>query len=119
MATPASGLPSPLVAPRHDDTGRWLDVVRDKKVGRQRLLRIDPIRLEVRNPFGRQERVVDQELPREAPRRFAEDAVRGLRQNLGSARAAHYLLAAEQVLDRRGRDGGARPQRVDGDALRS
>src|SRR5712692_10526579 len=103
MATLSPGLPSPLVAPRHDDTGRRLRVIRDEEVGGQRLPRVDPIGFEVSNSFGRQERVVDQELPREAPRRFAENAARGLRQNLWTARAAHDLLAAEQVLDRRGR----------------
>ena len=47
--------------------------------------------------------------------RLLEDAPGGVGEDLGLARHAHDRVAAEQVLDRGGGDGGARPQRVDRD----
>ena len=44
-------------------------------------------------------------------------AVGRVGQDFGLARHPHHGVAAEQVLDRGGGDGGARPQRVDRDAL--
>ena len=57
-------------------------------------------------------------LPREVLR-LLEDRVGRVGQDLRRARHAHQRVAAEEVLDRRGGDGGARPQRVDGDPCRA
>ena len=75
--------PSPLVARRYDDAGGRFDMIRDEEVRRQRPLRGDPVGLEVGDAFGRQERIVDQELPRKLLAGLAKMAVRGVRQNVG------------------------------------
>ena len=49
---------------------------------------------------------------------LSQNGVRGIAHDLGRAAGAHHGVAAEQIADRGGGDGGARPQRVDGDALR-
>src|SRR5215471_1531736 len=61
-----AGLQSPLVSPLYRDAGRRLAVIGNEEIWRQRLLRIDAVGLEVGNAFAREERIVDQELPRKA-----------------------------------------------------
>src|SRR5688572_32756369 len=50
-------------------------------------------------------------------RSLVKYGVGGVRHDFWRARHAHHLLAAEQVLDRGGGDGRARPQRVDRDTF--
>src|SRR5262245_41570361 len=96
--------------------GRRRDILGHEEGGRPRRLLGDPILLEVGDALAREERIVDQELAGELPRRLVEDAIGRLRHDLGPARHAHDAVATEQVLDRGGGDGGARPQRVHRDA---
>ena len=64
-----------------------------------------------------QDLLVDAEVAGELAARLGEDRVGRVGHDLGRARAVHRRVAAEQVLHRRGRDHGARPDRVDGDAV--
>ena len=78
--------------------------------------RIDAVGLEIPDAGGVQHLVVDAELPGEFPRRPGEDRMGGIAHDLGRAAGAHHGVAAEEIADRGGGDGGARPQRVDRDA---
>src|SRR5262249_51970870 len=106
-----------LCAWRDADARWWRDIVGHEEIGLQRLARGDLVAGEIGDAFAGEERVVDQEAAGEAPGRLVEDRIRRVGDDVGGARAPHYLVAAEQVLDRRGRDRGTRPQRVDGGAL--
>ena len=65
--------------------------------------------VEIGDAFAGEETVVDQEVRSECLGVFQKDRIGRVRHDLRRARHAHDTLAAEQVLDRRGRNGGARP----------
>ena len=87
------------------DAGRRGRAVRHEEVPAQRLARHRRDILEIGDALAGEERVVDQEMPGEALRGLVEDRVGRVRHDLGRARHAHHAVAAEQVLDRGGRDG--------------
>src|SRR5262245_37549358 len=97
--------------------GRRRNILGNEERGRQRRLLVHPILLEVGNALAGEERIVDQEFAGELSRRLLEDAIGRFRHDLGLARHPHDAVAAEQVLDRGGCDGGARPQRVHRDTF--
>ena len=68
-------------------------------------------------PCRGQQFVVDEELPGVGPGVAGEDQVGGVGQDLGLA--AQVQVDARDHLQRRGGDGRARPQAVDGDAVRA
>src|SRR3546814_5748185 len=60
--------------------------------------------------------IVDAEIAAELARRLAQDYMRGIGHDFRHARCVHYRVAANH-LDRRGRDRGTRPERIDGDTI--
>ena len=96
---------------------RRRDIFRHKKVLRQFLPGVDPVLLEIRHAVFRQEIIVDQKLAGKFARRLGEHRIGRVGHDLRLARLPHDRIAAEQILHRRGRDHGARPQRVDGDSF--
>ncbi len=89
--------------------------LREEEVRHQRLAGIDRVRREVDRPRGSQHLLVDQEVAAEGRGGLAQDDVGGIRDDGWSAAAAHCLVAPQEVANRRGRDGGARPERIDRD----
>src|SRR6202000_333250 len=75
------------------DAGWRFAVVGDEEIRRQRYARVDPVALEVGDALGGEEGIIDQEIAGET-RRLLEDAVCGIRQDVGAARAAHDFIAA-------------------------
>src|SRR5262249_54676290 len=70
---------------------------------RERLAGVHAIFLEVGDALGGEKGVVDQKMTGEAACRFLEHEIGRIREDFGGARHPHHPLAAEQVLDCRGR----------------
>src|SRR5215467_12117852 len=62
----------------HADAGRWRRLAGHEERGRERLLRVDAILLEVGDAFAGEEAVVDQEIAGKAPRWLLEDEIGGI-----------------------------------------
>ena len=86
-----------------------LGIVRHEDIRCQRLVWVDPVGVKIAYPLPGEEGVVDQEVAREAFGRFLEDQIGGVGENLRLARHTHDFVTTEQILDRCGRDSGARP----------
>ena len=61
------------------------------------------------NALGREKSIVNQEVAGETAGRLLEYEIGRVRHDCGRARHPHHPLAAEQILDGRRRNGGARP----------
>src|SRR6187397_1923904 len=102
----------------HADAWRRQIVVRHEEIRHQGNRSIPPVMLEVAHAALIEHLVVDAELPGELTRGFCKDDMGGVAQDLRGAAGAHHGVAAKEITDRGGGDGGAWPQRIDGDAGR-
>jgi len=104
---------------RFQRNARWRrHVIRHKEIRHQVLAGIDAVLVEIHNAILGQECVVDQEVAAEASR-LAQDMPGGIGDDLGLAAMGKPLLARQDIADGGGGDGGARPERVEGDAVRA
>jgi len=108
---------TPTSCPRYGRPAAGAVAFRDKKYAGQRFARHGAVLLEIGDAFAGQKAIVDQKMAGEALGRFQEDREGRIRHDLRRARHAHHAVAAQQIVDRRGGNGGARPKCVDGNAL--